>query len=659
MNRHLVAGILVAVVGFRTPFTERRESFMSAPCFARCLIAALLVAAFWAPVESAAASGKRWHRPAAFAPGALEETPPASALERKLMAPVKLDLKDQSLKDAIEILGNVNNVNLYIDTAALDAAGVNLSQLTSLKVENLSLKSALNLLLKQARLTYVIKDDVLQITTEEEARGKLKQVTYPVADLVIPPTGTPASADGPGRSTEDQLIKLITTTVAADSWSDIGGKGTIQYCPVGMALVVNQTQDVQEQIADLLAALRRLQDVTVTIETRLVTVPEELFARLGAELGLRRKCPAAHQPHGPTFLNDHQVRQLLEAAQADRRTSCMQAPKLTAFNGQTTTIDITDRQYFLTGLDVRNTNGQMTCVPKQECFPLGFTMTVEPVVSADRRYVRLKLAAKMTSLAPNTALIPVQVPVPQQTEGPGSDTSQGQPAICQMFLQQPKLSAQEIAQTCVVADGMTLALAVWKTAHETSKECGCPGLCYLPVVGDLFTNVVRTREPNRTLLLVTPRIVVNEPEGEVIFLGQCPAKTSAAAVSRPEVVPPPPCTVLDNVEKLNKARQILTQAELHLSTGDTEEARRALEEILRLCPGSCVAETATAYLGQLATGKPAATEEAAETLECANQSAEAAALVLRYQRACAAGQLREAQRLARKALALDPACFRK
>ncbi|MFO0927922.1 MAG: hypothetical protein U0736_12920 [Gemmataceae bacterium] len=48
-----------------------------------------------------------------------------------------------------------------------------------------SLKSALNLILHQVRLTYVIKDEVLQITTEEHARGKLVAVTYPVADLVI------------------------------------------------------------------------------------------------------------------------------------------------------------------------------------------------------------------------------------------------------------------------------------------------------------------------------------------------------------------------------------------------------------------------------------------------------------------------------------------
>ena len=37
----------------------------------------------------------------------------------------------------------------------------------TIKLEKISLKSALKLLLKSVHLTYVIKDDVLQITTED------------------------------------------------------------------------------------------------------------------------------------------------------------------------------------------------------------------------------------------------------------------------------------------------------------------------------------------------------------------------------------------------------------------------------------------------------------------------------------------------------------
>src|SRR5262249_30656476 len=56
-----------------------------------------------------------------------------------------------------------------------------------------SLKSALDLLLHDVGLTYVIKAEVLQITTELEAKGKLETRTFPVGDLVLPVKNTKSS----------------------------------------------------------------------------------------------------------------------------------------------------------------------------------------------------------------------------------------------------------------------------------------------------------------------------------------------------------------------------------------------------------------------------------------------------------------------------------
>jgi hypothetical protein len=59
-------------------------------------------------------------------------------------------------------------------------------------------------------------------------------------------------------SLEQQLITLITNTVKPQSWATMGGSGTIEFYPIGCALVVNQPADVQEQIDELLTALTRL-----------------------------------------------------------------------------------------------------------------------------------------------------------------------------------------------------------------------------------------------------------------------------------------------------------------------------------------------------------------------------------------------------------------
>jgi len=576
--------------------------------------------------------------------------PPHNPIEqniyRKLEAPISpLNFKDVPLKQAIEDLGTLSGgVNFYIDKAAMDEAGVNLEQPLSLKVENISLKSALNLLLMQAKLTYRVKDEVLQITTEDRAHGDQHQRIYPVADLVIPPSdgtlpntsnfnyalerantqgianqgpspflnttslagGTPVGAPGgslstgsyhggsssqaatlrPGQTIEELLINLIQSTIAPDSWIDVGGKGTIKYFPIGLALVVNQTQDIQEQVADLLGALRRLQELEVAIEMRMITVSESFYemigvnfdiniqnnnARFGSQLVTNNFQTAGQinnfspnglvsgltpagtltpdlsvpitnssfqfsQPPfggfpgtlgmdgglsmGLAFLSEIQVFMFLEAAQVDRRTNVMQAPKLTVFNGQSANIQVQDQQFFLTGVNLIQAGAQVFFVPNQQPFPLGVQLQVTPVVSADRRFVRVNLQPTLTNLAStNVPLIPVQIPVPQLFDGPGAATTTGgQPVIFQMFFQQPTFTQISLNTTVMVPDGGTVLLGGLKTLSEGRNEAGPPILSKLPYINRLFRNTAYGRDSQSLLIMVTPRIIINEEE-ERIFLG--------------------------------------------------------------------------------------------------------------------------------------------
>src|SRR5262249_13845246 len=142
-----------------------------------------------------------------------------------------------------------------------------------IKVENLPLKSALDLLLHDVHLAYVIKDEVLQITTQEivEAHGKFLSITYQVGDLV-----GPCKTDQGGK-----LIRLITSTIDPRSWSDRGGPGTIDIDFPPRTLKIHQTAEVHEQVFDLIAALRRLLDQEVEFEVRLVRVSEDVFKGIG------------------------------------------------------------------------------------------------------------------------------------------------------------------------------------------------------------------------------------------------------------------------------------------------------------------------------------------------------------------------------------------
>src|SRR5262249_22035462 len=112
-----------------------------------------------------------------------------------------------------------------------------------------SARLALRLLLEDHGLTYVIKDDVLQITTKEVADKTLEARVYDVHDLL--------SFNDDGVPDFDSLIEVLKSTIAASSWDDTGGLG--QAAPFGNSLAVSQTGKIQEQVAALFTALRRAQ----------------------------------------------------------------------------------------------------------------------------------------------------------------------------------------------------------------------------------------------------------------------------------------------------------------------------------------------------------------------------------------------------------------
>ena len=61
------------------------------------------------------------------------------------------------------------------------------------------LKSALNLILEPLHLSYVIKDEVLKITSEQMRDDQVYTDTYNVADLVVPIPNFVPTDDGLGK----------------------------------------------------------------------------------------------------------------------------------------------------------------------------------------------------------------------------------------------------------------------------------------------------------------------------------------------------------------------------------------------------------------------------------------------------------------------------
>lgn len=187
---------------------------------------------------------------------------------RTLAKQVSIDFAKLKLRDAITQFEQLAGIPIRIDRLALEELGVTLDAEVSIRVDEVSLYSALRWTLTQHELSYFVEEDSLLITTEKEYQERLFHHFYAVPELV----GNPAD--------HDSLIEAVTATVEPDSWEELGGPATI--APFNNGEMVGQTQANQVRIARLfqrLEALQKSPSDPYPTSSRLVSLfPEQTIA---------------------------------------------------------------------------------------------------------------------------------------------------------------------------------------------------------------------------------------------------------------------------------------------------------------------------------------------------------------------------------------------
>jgi hypothetical protein len=177
------------------------------------------------------------------------------AIKTALASATQLDFTQAPLQDVIDHLKAVHKIEIQLDKRVLEDVGVSGNTQVKVNVKGTSLKAALRLMLgdMQPELTYMIKDEVLLITTPDLAEEVLPTRLYPVGDLVACRDEHDAPWDD-----YDSLIDLIKSTVRPTRLITDCTPGSIAGITLGTAkiLTVTQTEEIHEQIADLLAKLR-------------------------------------------------------------------------------------------------------------------------------------------------------------------------------------------------------------------------------------------------------------------------------------------------------------------------------------------------------------------------------------------------------------------
>ncbi len=216
--------------------------------------------------------------------------------------------------------------------------------------------------------------------------------------------------------------------------------------------------------------------------------------------------PGSGATLGLAFLSDVEVYFFLTAAQGDTRANVLQAPKITTFNGANALILAAQLQWYISTLTPVVGPGSVAFVPSPAPLPNGVVLNVTPVVSADRRYVRLTIAPVFNTIAGFTT---IQVPAAVGGSGLG-----GGAATINATLQLPQTNTTTVSTTVTVPDGGTVLLGGVKQLNEQRIEYGVPVLSKIPWLDRLFRNVGIGRVSTSLMLMVTPRIIILEEEEE-------------------------------------------------------------------------------------------------------------------------------------------------
>ncbi|MDR0610995.1 MAG: hypothetical protein LBG58_12855 [Planctomycetaceae bacterium] len=287
---------------------------------------------------------------------------------RKLEMPVSVNFdRPMPLVEVLKILSGQTGVDIIIDWAALRDVDVTSDQLIAIQImKEIKLRSVLNVILEPYHLSYVVKNEMLNITSAAKAKGERYLKTYYIGDLImkfpnydqtrnphdlnsamdramhmqsgravtrgvsggiplsnnntkIDPSllasmgnpnimgqifagnmpginngtgtgtglGTPQTgAAGGSQADFGEIMDLIEAVVSPDSW-DEGGE-MMEYYP-NLSLVVRQTEEVHAEIVDLLAQLRKLNDLQIAVEVRYITLADDFYEKMGIDFDMKFK----------------------------------------------------------------------------------------------------------------------------------------------------------------------------------------------------------------------------------------------------------------------------------------------------------------------------------------------------------------------------------
>ena len=170
------------------------------------------------------------------------------AIMEALAKPISVDFENNSLSSVLEYLGKAMGQDILTDKQALEEVGATYETMVKLKLRNVTARTALRKILADLNLTYVVKDQSIQVTSIARAKEMVTTRTYYIGDLVsfANPNLPPAWNQAAMLQYIAMIVNSITTQIDPPSWrnNNPDAPGTITFDPITMTLIIKQTAEV-------------------------------------------------------------------------------------------------------------------------------------------------------------------------------------------------------------------------------------------------------------------------------------------------------------------------------------------------------------------------------------------------------------------------------
>ncbi|HEY6148098.1 MAG TPA: type IV pilus secretin PilQ, partial [Thermoanaerobaculia bacterium] len=393
--------------------------------------------------------------------------------------PISLDLKDADIKDVFRTISQLTQLNIVVDPEVRGTVTVQL--------EDVPWDQALDLILKQNGLGYVLENNIMRIATTQKLQAEqADRARLSEARQAAEPTRTLIKKLSYARANE------ITPTIK----SVMSKRGDIVVDARTNTLII---REIPTYLPAVLQLIDQLDTATpqVMIESRIVETTKSLGRSLGINWGTNVFSDVAHGnttnlifpnnvagttrvglDNGPAvasvrlgnILNSFTLDVALSAAENQGLLKIISSPKVAALTNTAASIQ--------SGVQIpvqTNVNNTTTVI-----------------------YVDATLRLTVTPQITNEGTILLDVQVSKREPAVALNLSLGQNV---------PLTIREYRGQILVRDGGTTVIGGIFQINDQDQNNMIPGLWKIPILGNLFRNKTRTEKHDELLIFITPRIL--------------------------------------------------------------------------------------------------------------------------------------------------------